>query len=205
MKKCVRCGTELPDIAVFCKYCGARQCLDESLQNSGSNLTERYNRLNWEIIAEISKLGSTQLELFSEIDDLSQKLLGYSIDTLTDFFSNGEDNDYSNSKCPLYPEALSVLKRAKVKYEEWHSRIRPLLLELKAAILKYTGEDIDISGFDLDENFFNIPPNLNTSDLTEAIEDINSKLSDYFYDASDLLGEMGDKIEAVMIEQSDSK
>ena len=205
MKKCVRCGRELPDIAGFCRHCGARQSLDESQQNSGSSQAGIYNRLCWEIITEISNLGCTQMEMFSEIDDLSQKLLSYSIDTLTDYFSDGVDNDYANSKCPLYPEALSVLNSARAKYEKWHSRPRQLLQELKAAVLKDTGEDIDISGFDLDENFFFFFPNRNTEDLTEVIQDINWKLSDYFSDASDLLDNMGEKIEAIMIRLFEKK
>ncbi len=57
----------------------------------------------------------------------------------------------------------------------------------------------------MDENFFNIKPNLNTEDLTEVIQDINWKLSDYFSDASDLLDNMGEKIEAIMIRLFEKK
>lgn len=207
MKKCVRCGREIPDIAGFCRYCGTRQVLDESQQDSGSASSKAalYNKLNWEITVVIGKLNSATLESFTEIDDLLQKLLGYAIDSLTDYFSDGVDNDYQNSKCPLYPEVLSVLSNAKIKFDEGRSQALLLAKEIKAAILKDTGEDIDISCLELDENLFTVPPDLNTEDLSDMITDLNMKISDYSSSIADLLGEMGDKIDEIIDRLSEQK
>lgn len=207
MKKCVRCGKEIPDIAGFCKHCGAKQVLEESQQDSGSASSKAalYNKLNWEITSVIANLNSVSFDIFTEINDLTQKIQGYAIDSLSDYFANGVDNDYQNAKCPLYPEVLSVLSNARSKFAECHSQAITVAKEMKAALLKDTGEDIDISSLDLDENLFTVPSGLNTEDLCDTIMDLNMKISDYSSSIAELLDEMGDKTCEIIDRLSEQK
>lgn len=205
MKKCVRCGKELPDIASFCKHCGTWQVLDESRQDCCSipSKAALYDKMNWKISTQLWKINNTIFEISAKTHELTQKLLAYTVDSLTDYFSEGIDDDIQNSRCPFYPEVLSLLSNVKNKFDECHSQTLLIAKEVKAAIRNGTGEDIDISRLDLDEKIFSVPPDLNTEDLTDTLFDIDTNISNYLSDVVDLLEEMGDKIDEIICRLSE--
>lgn len=200
MKKCVRCGRDIPDVADFCSYCGTRQVLDGSLQDSGINPSKAglYNKMNWEIVRHTSEMGSVFLKISSDINDVILKLQEDSIDSLIDFFSDGTDDGSMNSKSKFYPEVLAILKSAKEEFDKWYFPTLQFLKEVKAAIIKDIGEEIDISSIDLGDNFFYIPSGLNTMDLADTLCDLNIKFSDYQWDVGELMEKVGDKIDEIV-------
>lgn len=200
MKNCVRCGRHIPDMADFCSYCGTRQVLDGSQQDSGINPSKAglYNKMNWEIVLHVSEMNSVFLEISSDINDVILKLEADSIDSLTDFFPDGEDDGSINSKSKFYPEVLSILERDKEEFDKWYYPTLQFLKEVKAAIIKDTGEEIDISSIDLGDNFFDIPSGLDTIDLADTLGDLNLKFSDYQCDVGELMEKVGDKIDEII-------
>jgi hypothetical protein len=154
--------------------------------------------MNWKITTQLWKINNTIFEISAKTHELTQKLLAYTVDSLTDYFSEGIDDDIQNSRCPFYPEVLSLLSNVKIKFNECHSQTLLIAKEVKAAIQNGTGEDIDISRLDLDEKIFSVPPDLNTEDLTDTLFDIDTNISNYLNDVVDLLEEMGNKIDEII-------
>ena len=93
---------------------------------------------------------------------------------------------------------MSILERDKEEFDKWYYPTLQFLKEVKAAIIKDTGEEIDISSIDLGDNFFDIPSGLDTIDLADTLGDLNLKFSDYQCDVGELMEKVGDKIDEII-------
>lgn len=168
MKHCVRCAKEIPDIADFCRFCGAKQILDEESQNNGpDNFTRRAV-----LKKTIDELLQKSTALHSQMINVQANIVSTITELMTTIASSEDHYSYVN--------AAHKIKSLKSVFHNWHPEYFQLIKEIKALILKESGEDIDISDLDFDISLFDISLDTEHEDIAEDILWLMTMLDNYF-------------------------
>ena len=144
MKHCVRCAREIPDTADFCRFCGVKQILDEERQDSGPENFTKSAVLKKTIDELLQKSTAVHSQMIAVQTDI--------ISTITELMVTIAASGYHNS----FVNAVHKIKSLKSIFYNWHPGYFQLIKEIKALILKESGEDIDISDLNFDISLFDI-------------------------------------------------
>lgn len=183
MKHCVRCAREIPDAADFCRYCGVRQILDEERQDAGPENFTRSTVLKKTIDELLQKSTAVHSQMIAVQTDI--------ISTITELMftiaSSGNTDSFVN--------AAHKIRSLKSIFYNWHPEYFQLIKEIKALILKESGEDIDISDLNFDTSLFDINPDKHHEEIAEDILWLMNMLENYFSSVSHADSIIHDRLE----------